>query len=225
MTVMTINGTDIANWQAKLLEFTPSPCEITHETTADSGTLYPTILHTTVAPMSLNLSMDVYGANMEDAEQKASDLLRTLSRQCEIGGPDGFLYRSLFTGASRSRPTDWMVTLSATFEAVRHKPLVIRPLNAGDNTVYCDGNVQAECRLRIVPAQDDTCQVMGITVSGMTTGKEVVIDGMEKTVLEGDQNKFPDTNLVSFPMILPGENSITVTGDAAVTLEYYPTFL
>lgn len=225
MTVMTINGTDIANWKAKLSDFTPSPYEITHETTADSGTLYPSILHTTVAPLSLSVTLDVYGRDMEDAERKASHLLHEMGGQCEIGGPDGFLYRSLFVSASRSRPADWIVTLTATFEAVRQKPLQSRALHAGDNAVFCEGNMEAECRLRIVPAAEDCCTVMGITVKNLTFNNEVVIDGIAKNVLEGEKNKFPDTDLTRFPSLKPGENHIAVTGDAAVTLEYYPTYL
>lgn len=230
MTVMTINGTDISNWNAKLLDFAPAPCPVTNETTAASGTLYPVLLHSTTAPLSLSVTFDVYGRDMADAEMTATRLLREVSSQCEIGGPDDFLYRCILTGASRSRTVDWIVTLSLTFEAVRHKPKVsVRP-EAGTGAVYCEGTVETPCILRIGTTAEGPISISGDcwgTFEIQETGRSVIIDGIQKTVrLSNGENCFLQTSLTKFPSLQPGLNTILADNDyTSIIIQYYPTFL
>lgn len=230
MTAMTINGNDIAVWGAKLLDFSVSPYKMTSYTTSGDGSLYPILLSTTLDPLTLSITLDVYGGSMSEAEMTASNILRELSGVSEIGGPDDFLYRCILTGASRSRTVDWIVTLGLTFEAVRHKPMVSAIPEAGSGMVYCESNVETPCILRARTTAEETMLISGDCFGEIEiayTGSLVIIDGIHKTVtLSNGDNCFLQTTLTRFPSLKPGQNTILAgSTHTHINIRYYPTFL
>lgn len=235
MTEMTVNDLDIGIWKARLLEFSPSPYTIKNDTTAGTGTLYPTLLHTSVSPLTLTVVLDVYGRDMPDAERRASDLLLEMSGQCEIGGPDGYYYRSILQSSSRARSANWIVTLTVVFQSVRHGTLVTTPLPHGVSTVWCGSNVDTECVLQITAQSDGVLVLRGFTPTNLrlqlSAGDVLTVDGILKTITDAEgNNRFSDAEISSFPKLSPGTNTVQwmSNGDDAdyeVSLQHYPTFL
>ena len=66
---------------------------------------------------------------------------------------------------------------------------------------------------------------MGITIKNLTTNTTVTIDGINKTVMAGADNKWADTDLIDFPVLQPGKNEITMSSKQPVVISYYPIIL
>lgn len=114
--------------------------------------------------------------------------------------------------------------LKMQFLAVRRLPLRSISLS-GPGVVVNPGNISSGVRYTMTPSKSiDTAQICGITVKNLASGVSLCIDGIRGTVTAGGTNKFGDTDLIDFPVILPGQNLITVAPAMPVTVDFYPLF-
>ena len=223
---MKINGTDIAAFGAKLLQYTVTPAAVENRYTLGYNSAFFTLMDTEIKTKTLTVTLHVAGDTLEHTSRNSTLLLASLYQESELEMPDGFMYRCVCTACSSSRIMDTLHEVVVTCEAVQHLALVTVPLSAGNNVVHCTSTLPTEYTLAVTPAADaESCTVAGITVRQLTAGKAVVIDGMRKTVTQEGANKFMDTDLTAFPRLVPGDNTVAVSGNVDVVLTYYPTFL
>ena len=64
-----------------------------------------------------------------------------------------------------------------------------------------------------------------ITVQNIAINTPVIINGEKCTVEENNKNIFGRTNLWEFPVIKPGQNTITLSSACSCTLTYKPRYL
>ena len=223
---MRIGTVDISDYNAKLLSFTYTPASVSNTTVIPYNSMFPVLTDTEISPGKLTVVLHFRGDSIAACEANISAIMLLLYRQSEIELDDEYVYRCTFTSFTPTRRMDTLIEISVVLSAVRHKAIVTIPLAEGDNIVSCSSIIPTQCRLVIVPTEDaDSCTVFGITINGLTGGKEIIIDGMIGLITEDGNSKFMDTDLTNFPMLHPGENSVIVTGAVTVNLQYYPTYL
>ena len=60
--------------------------------------------------------------------------------------------------------------------------------------------------------------ITGFTVRDLAVGEIIIIDGVKKIVTANGMNAFDRVEFFSFPRFKPGENPITITGNADITI-------
>ena len=229
MEKMIINGVTLDHYHAKLLDYIPGGTVVTNHYNLAYRSLSPVLLETEVALKTLTVSLTVQGRDRQQAAQYLSALTKELYRESQLEMPDGYLYFCILTGISEaSHTSEGLCDVTYTFDAVQRLPLVTALLEAkGEQTFSCKGDVETECRLTITPSQAmESFTINDLTVKNLQAGVPVVVDGLKKLVTQAGENKFPETNLVQFPKLQPGDNLFTVSDPTvAVQVEYYPTFL
>lgn len=174
----------------------------------------------------LQLQFFVGGANEDEAQRNVSGLVAAC-RECTLKrGPSRFEYPAIlldYTNISSGVPPYRSVTLN--FAAVCRLPLVSVPLTSTGN-VYNQGNTPSGVRFEITPSKKLTSfTIAGITCKDLAANETFVIDGIAGKVFSNEDNRFADTDLTEFPAIQPGNNPITMSAPAKVTVSFYPLFL
>ena len=174
----------------------------------------------------LQLQFFVGGANEDEAQRNVSGLVAAC-RECTLKrGPSRFEYPAIlldYTNISSGVPPYRSVTLN--FASVCRLPLVSVPLTSTGN-VYNQGNTPSGVRFEITPSKKLTSfTIAGITCKDLAANETFVIDGIAGKVFSNEDNRFADTDLTEFPAIQPGNNPITMSTPANVTVSFYPLFL
>ena len=189
----------------------------------------PLLLGTDRVMRSLSITLEFRGADRRETTQRISDFTAAVSGKCELALPDGYQYTCILQNATEPTVTlPTMMDVTYAFLAIRHGAEITAALDQPTQVVTVQGNVEAECVLTITPkAALSSVMVMGITIKNLAANVPVVIDGRKKLVTAGGANKFADTDLISFPRLKPGPNSIAISSPAnvTVTLSYYPTYI
>ena len=223
---MKIGATDISSYNAKLLSYSYTPAAVTNTTVTPYNSILPILTDTEIAPGTLTVTLHVRGSSQAACQASIAALLMLLYRKSEIDLEDGYLYRCIYNSASLVYRMETLMEITVTLTAVKHKALVTATLTTGSNSVSCSSAVSVRCLLQITPTADaESCTVFGITVNHLTAGKAVIIDGFNGLVQEDGLNKFLDTDMTDFPLLQPGDNTVSVTGSVTVVLQYYPTYL
>lgn len=223
--LITIDGQDVASFGARLVSYNTGAPLVTN-TYQEGASLFPVLLEHRVGLRSLTVVLEFSADSREEAVRNLSFVSALLAAKSEIFLPDGFLYSCILTGISQ--PEDSMETLfdvTYSFVGVRHGALKTISLPEGGGTVTCEGNLASECRLRFTPSTAATVTVFEMTLENLAAGKPVVIDGIGKVVTQDGRNIWGSTDLVGFPRLLPGENSVRISPPVPLTVEYYPIWL
>ncbi len=229
MEKMKINGINLEQYHAKLLDYVPGGTAVTNHYNLGYRSLSPVLLDTEVALKTLSVTLTIQGQDRQEAAEYLSMLNKVLYRESELEMPDGYLYFCILTGISEAAHTsEGLCDVTYTFDAVQRLPLVTAALESkSEQTFYCQGEVACECRLTITAPQDlEAFTINGLTIQNLEQDVPVVVDGLKKLVTQAGENKFQETNLVDFPRLEPGQNTFTLSdATVAVQVEYYPTFL
>ena len=106
-------------------------------------------------------------------------------------------------------------------------------------TITVGGNHIAPCIIEITPTGDIidytitgaarnkiTGTAEPIKLTNLKTGKKVIINGEDGTILQDGQNKYGESDFWEFPTLAPGRNTITVSNALCnVTIKYKPRYL
>lgn len=188
-----------------------------------------TVAGRTIGLRTIVLPIDIYGDTPEDAQHRASLLLREFSSgKVKLSLPDGFVYFAVLTGQSGpSLITEEILSLSLTLQGIRCKPLETA---TGHDFDLLGTMPEMACILRVTVGKSaQTYTVAGITfdggehTSGLSAGDQIVIDGINKQVTINGTPAMDRCDLVSFPTVKPGIN--TIDAPDPVTVEYYPMYL
>ncbi len=239
---MTINGVDIQMYNARLQTFSVSGTTVSHnQSTTNTLLRMPSLFSTTLGTRTLTITLTFrpsgYGSDskgmsiMEKLTTAAENIQRfeaeIVGKIVEIGLPDGFIYTALATtlpAASFDSSGEHDVTY--TFSAVRHsaaETISVQP----NGKVLCKSTTKTPVKLIIsVPTATDSLTVFGITVNNVTANSEIVIDGIDGVVTMNGANRFLDTDLVDFPFLNPGYNTINCSNTSvAIKVLYTPIYI
>lgn len=224
MPIFSVDGDDLSGLGVTLVDFSPGSVGLEADF-ATNGLQPPAVFHCAPQLRTLTLVLEICGSTPEETMHRVSQTTARFLNRTEILCPDGFFYTALLQAVDGpERTTECIQDLTLTFLASRHGALVQGEID-GEGGIVNPGNAPCACRIAFTPPQAGSYTVFGYTLSGLAAEAPVVIDGIGKTVTQGGQNIWEKTDLVSFPVLLPGENSLSITPAAAVSVAFYPIYL
>ena len=202
---MTINRIPIIKYGAKLrADYSISSSSITTSYIKPrTGSTFH-LISNTIGLKTITLPFDIYG-------------------KVELVLPDRFQYTSILQAVAVPTPiTDRILSCSYTFLGIQHENLVTVK---STGKVFVVGTLpQMDCILSVtVGADAEEYSFAGVTFVNVSKGDKLTLDGMTKRVLVNGAPGAQKCDLVEFPYLTPGENTISCPD--TVTVQYYPSYL
>lgn len=146
--------------------------------------------------------------------------------------PSAVEYASVLSGyTARETGVPGYRELSMTFLCVRRLAIQSAVLTR-TGTVDNQGAVECGVRLTVVATKAySSLTVFGVTIKNLTANAPFVIDGIDGKVTQNGVNAFLQTDIIDFPRLQPGTNTIAITQPSGatptgvtVTVEHYALF-
>lgn len=213
-------------YHADLDSFVVTPGMVTAQTTENQSRSTFVISKPQIGYKTATAIFYLYGENPEKTAYNLSGLINE-ARECTIQlERSNLFYRAILTSSSTSSTSfRYYTQVTLTFNVMESLPLTTHEISS-NAIIYNPGTAESECILEITPKnQLPQYTIMGITIKNLTVNTTVTIDGINKTVMAGTDNKWADTDLVDFPALQPGKNEITMSSNQPVVISYYPIIL
>lgn len=161
---------------------------------------------------------------------KMSQFVDQLTDEAIIDIADGYLYFCYLDSAKAPLITHKGRDI---YEAEFYLQTEMRSLKQSvkviGNRFFVSGNQRTEAIYIVLPKVNlDAVTIDNVTIHSLAAGKQVVVDGKAKSILEEGINKFSDCELLTFPMLIPGWNGVTTSAtaeQAEITCEFWPLWL
>lgn len=223
---MHVNGISIEDFGGELMDYNVGGSQISTDYLKSAKGSSLVLFYSRPEVKQLEVNITFAAKDRHDVTRLISKFAAFCMDKVEICLPDEFYYTSILTAIGTPEKTLWnMFDVQFTFTAIQHLPL--ETIEIYDTTIiYVDGTAAADCIMEISSQSDLSNFVMNdIRIDKITANKSFIIDGLEKSVLQDGINAIGSTSLVSFPVLSPGKNLITLSEPANVIIKYYPTFL
>ena len=221
----TINGKLLSTFGAKLADYQVGACSYSDSYLLPPRSIVPIKLNGKVGLRKVTVTLDIFGASEGAIALAISNLTAELMKQAELYLPDGFYYNCVYSKTSTPESVaPWISRVKFEFNGYRHGARV--NVNVFNGTVVnVLGNFETPAFYDIDKsnAADLSLTINGITVRNAT--ERIKIDGINAKVTMGGLNKFGDTDIIEFPKLKPGENTMYLTGTTSAMLSYYPIYL
>ena len=146
--------------------------------------------------------------------------------------PDGFSYWAYLTSAGEEQTMgvegqDIIALCTYTLQGIRHDDLE----TVGSTSTYVSSLVfeckseapLTDCRLTVKARQSRASITIGtVTITGVHTNDVLVVDGINKRILQNGGPCAGNMSFIKFPQLVPGTNTIACTDPTLV--EYYPIY-
>lgn len=213
---MHINDKDISEYNAKLLNRQILPSEMSINSYWPDGSTSPFIdKNVKYKYKTLNLGIEFKG-NPSEIELHKSKLISDISvSEIEFKALNNY-YSGHVTSISVTNKVIGYETINIAMLVVEHsKETVINFNRQSFTTIQLTSTATTPCILEVKPSIDlVSATITGfgedITLSNLTTGQTIIIDGEKGTVTENGQNKWLDYDSWGFPKLDPGVNNIAV---------------
>ncbi|EHR33435.1 phage tail family protein [Helcococcus kunzii] len=227
---MKINGIDLKNFNARLVERSLESSEIRIDTEWPEKSLLPFIgddIFYNYKPLKLDIE---YKGNFQTTNLNKSKLIAQLSK-CEI--TEFGLGKNILFGylSNHSVKID-----NGKYQRVEYELMVIEYMPEVETTnfkIINPGTGITPATIEITPSKagayvlyinQGTINEVKITLNNMIVGKARTI-GIESGVFEGVNNKFSDTIFFTYPKLIPGENNIKITPAATIKTKFKPRII
>lgn len=239
---MTVNGKSIQEYNARLLDYSVGGTERNFSISSVGSMLkLPTVHHTSFSPRQLSITLTFFPKAFGSESSRGSCIPERLSRSTdnitrfeseisdkvvEIGLPDGYIYRAyLQSCGTPSFDATGEQDVEYSFLAIRTKPSVKKTVTAGES-IFCESNTATPFRLSMtIPSDVGSITVCGIIIRSLTAGTEIVIDSELGLVTANGANKFNETELIDFPYLTPGNNTVSCSlSGTEIIIVYTPIY-
>lgn len=185
----------------------------------------------------LTLSLYVGGIDKNDAFFNVNKLIAAC-KNCVIQHEDDSSYEfaSVLTDYEvEFTEIEWFYSVGLTFDAIRRMPLVEFTAKSSKELEFVNfGSVVSGAKITLtanhqmqnvsVTCKDRFGNIQIIKINKLKTNTPFVIDGINGEILENGINVFNETDMVMFPMVMPGSNKISISSALSIKVEFYPTF-
>lgn len=228
----TINGKDAyTNFKADLIEFTTEGGEISttfQKNTGNSG--IRTVNHEYGIP-NFSPKFFVVGQNKTDCMINTNRLISECSKcVIQVSNTEFEFDCVLVSYKIEETGIDEYNYIILNFSAIRRLPLVTLAtvISSGSSYSFTNvGTLPSGLRIKIRSTGKITSlKINDITITDVDAYADFIIDGITGEVLYRTANAILKTDLIDFPKVKSGENTITYQSKSGTTmaLEYYPTF-
>lgn len=237
LTEMTINGLDIKIYNARLQNYSVSGTALTHNlSTVNTLLRMPFLFSSALGTRTLTITLTFKPTRLGSDSRGTSVIqkLRTAAEnitlfEAEIVGkiveitlPDGYSYTALVSAQSAATfDSSGEHDITYTFSAIRHK--ATEEVNVQPNgQIYCKSTTKTPCKIILTTtSKSEAVTICGVVVNNVTEAAEIIVDGIDGIVTENGENKVLDTDLVDFPYLNPGYNTISCSDETAVIKVIY----
>lgn len=237
-----INGVDIYEVGALVESFKVSATAVSNKVYQGKDSTDFHVLASLRTLRTINLTLFYQAKTKRDLALKKAKIDNAIGAgKIDLALPDGFHYAAYMTKAGTEEILGVegnKVIALCTYElkGLRHDDLEVVSLTSGD-TFECKSLIPlTDCRIS-VPANGAAGNYViastngggSVTINNVGVHDTLVIDGINKRVLQNGAPCSGNMSFVSFPKLVPGDNKITVYYGGvyrtkAITVEYYPTY-
>lgn len=227
--ICTINGKNIFtqfNAYLKSLQVTPGDIASNAFKTVGGSSLRTSSYDMGIAGLSMVLY--VGGATKEESSLNTSNIILECQDCLIKAEEEHFEYAAILSSFNvKDTEVDFYTEVELVFKAVKRLPKVTVNLSSGQGTFKNPGTALSGACITITPKVNlESIQVNGIVIMGLSSGQPFIIDGIEGTVQCNGVNRFLDTDLIDFPKVTPGLNSVvSSSNNVDIEVSFYPTFL
>lgn len=220
---MTINGVDPKDFGAELkLEYTVGMPELDTQTLQGRNRTNFILTAQILGMREIALPFVITGLDHADIMYRKSYLDQLFMGKCELFLPDDFYYSAAVdTFGDPSFKGPQLAECEYTLVGIRHGALI----SVVGNTIYCESTMPyTDCSLTVTVGESAESYTLGDAVfSNVSQGDVLCFDGINKRVLINGAPGAQDCTFLSFPSLVPGQN--TFTAPDPITVEYYPAYL
>lgn len=239
---VTIAGKDLLEFDAKMQSYPEiSSCAVDASVFQGANRSSIQLLSNRRGQRTLRCRIDFFGDNYHRTlHQSEFESLFLGPKPVEINICDGFWYRAvLIEIGGISTDHELITTVEYTFAVTRHfgDEITINISGANDTVFYCNSNVaKTDCIVRLADQYSGSPQNVIVALNGYDFSvsgldSSLVLNGVDKVFLIGDQNAGNRVTWSDFPFLIPGENHMSVYVGGTVpfgitaSVSYTPTYL
>ena len=238
--ICILNGKDAFEvFNADLKTFEPTSGTLSQNTLTAAGKSSFKVINQDFVQGELEVVFYVGGMSEDDKNLNCSRLLKECKDVLIKREGDEFEYVSLLQSFEvKDAGVDFWNTVTMKFSTIRRYGLITYHLQAGEyasqqyrNISFVfnnEGTVESGLRFIIERAIGiSSMKINDITITDIKADKKYVIDGIEGSVTVDGVNCFSQTNLIEFPKVKPGKNTVNIDilDYGEMWIEYYPTFM
>lgn len=242
---MLINSKDIARHNARQWRVDIGNREVKNESEWVRGSPLPFFSKNTIGFKEFTITLMVYGDNREDIQHNISDILSELLDPADME-LDGYEHKFCgildkykvkeYSDHSRHR----FQTLELQFSGYEYGDEVsVTASGAESVTIINPGNAVSPVILELTPTlgaasitvtgicrDSESGEDLPVTISNLTTGNVIVLDGITGLITENDVLKAADVDIWAMPTLLPGGNTINLgTSKINATVKVLPIYM
>lgn len=220
---MEINGKDIITFSARLMRgWTIGAATVESTYFQGRNRTAFNLIDQTYGMKPFEFSLQFEGDNRNKISTNKSLFDLELCGTSEIYMPDGYWYTCVIVSVGAIE-YDGNNYGRAKYElsAIQHKAMV----TVKSTTFSCSSTIPFTDCIISGTTTGTSGSIGAITFSGVTSGKTLVVDGINKRFLYDGAPAAQKFVWVNFPYLVPGENTITTTGLSNVIKQYYPTMM
>lgn len=231
---MFVNDIDISTFKAELIDRDIQTVEVTIYDDWLRNSLNPLYLGKQEKFKAIKLQFQIEDTDDESSLNDISDLIKQFIK-CVIKFEDIDLsYNCTIANKEHKRLSEGLFELSVELRSgYAYKTAVNETMDhVASQIINVTGNLPSPAVVSVmVPIDTISLTLAGfgdddITINNLLADVPVIIDGEACTVMQNGQNKFDDVELWNFPVLQPGENTITSSiSDCVITITYKPKYI
>lgn len=226
---MFIDGVDIYTVGALVKDFKVSATAIVNTAYQGVDSTNFNVLSTVRGMRVITVTLFYKGTTKRELALKKAKIDNALGAgKVELYLPDGFYYSSYLTSAGEEsvlgvEGQDVIAVCTYTLEGIRHDALETLTITSGQH-FECKSLIPlTDCRLSCRVTQARAILPVGtVKVLNVSVNDDIIVDGINKRVLQNGAPCAGNMRFTRFPQLLPGDNDISCP--ETLTVEYYPTY-
>lgn len=222
---MKINNVNISNFGSKLIGYEVQDTDLNYSSQWAPRALTPINSLETPKYKNVKIEILVQGPDRLQVEKNKS-LLQNNLRKGVVTFPDStMLYEGLLDGIKFVKKTNLDYIATVDFVCIMSEPETTINLNkTSTQSVNIKGNSEVEVIYTVTTTTTiGQLKINDITINNVLANQTLIIDGVNKKITQNGINKFKDCDMVKFPTLQPGNNTITINVlTPTITLKYKP---
>jgi phage-related protein len=226
---MYIDGVDIYTVGALVKDFKVSATAIANTAYQGMDSTNFNVLSTVRGMRVITVTLFYKGTTKRELALKKAKIDNALGAgKVELYLPDGFYYSAYLTSAGEEsvlgvEGQDVIAVCTYTLEGIRHDELETLTITSGQH-FECKSLIPlTDVRLTCKATANRSSLTIGtVTITNVHANDMLVVDGINKRILQNGAPCAGNMSFVHFPQLVPGDNSITCV--ETLTVEYYPTY-
>ena len=227
---MYVNGTDIYQSVEALVEsYKVGATQITNNVYQGKDSTDFNVLSTIRGMRTITVTLFYKAKDQHGLALKKAEIDNLLGAgKLDLYLPDRFHYAAYLTAAGEEallgvEGQEMIAESVYTFNGIRHGDLQTLTIQSGTGFI-CESLIPlTDCRISCTASQAyASLQIGSVTVTSVAANDEIVVDGIQKRILQNGAPCAGNMSFVNFPKLVPGLNEITCPEQ--ITVEYYPTY-